>query len=182
MKTFLTCILVAAMIALAGCSTQALDPAIHTRVLVYPLMDLRTNKSFDLKYKAEKYAKTKVNDILRFRYYYIPQSLANPSLANVTYAQIQDPNPASLKAVESQGSRYVLIIVVKEFGADGIFNMKANFEGYMIDKQQGQIIWKNYASDSDWASGDLLLNTIDKLLDRIPMLSPDNSTGQVGTL
>jgi len=185
------------MMLLCGCSGgYKLDPSKHTSILVYPSIDIRTEKNLDLERydKIRCYLKNRVwpaEHILLTKYYYNPVHLSDPSRVAITYDNLKNPNPEHLKSLGSHGTRYILSIVIKKFHSEfNVINfIKVDLEGYLIDTKTGEIIWYNEAMNNSETGGllDPLLHwydcggppmnamnrTMEDLLENLPILKPE---------
>jgi hypothetical protein len=182
---------------LTGCCGYKMDPSKHAKVLVYPSIDIRTENNLELeKFDKKKcFLKKRVlpaENFLQTKYFYMPCHLSDPTTATINYNELQNPNSDQLKSLPSNGVRYVLIVVIKEFHYQ--FNVinnhaKAELGGYLIDTNIGEIIWHNEAEKSSAIGAlDIILfgydcsgipmvtmrGAMDKLLENMPVLMPES--------
>ena len=149
-KRCLVVFMISAVI-LSGCSNSLkLDPPKHPAIMVYPPLDMRKIKEppldkIESKNVLFKDRFTFVEEMLYNRNLYISRYLKNPKDATITYQDLTGDDPVKLKTIPSEGIRYVLIIVINKFTFKSFIITQSDIEleGYLIDKKDGTIVWKN---------------------------------------
>lgn len=180
-----------------GCGGYKIDSSKHAKVLVYPSIDIRTEKNLELeKFDKKKcFLKKRVlpaEYFLQTKYFYMPCYLSDPTTATISYNDLQNPSTDQLKSLPSNGVRYVLIVIIKDFHYQfNVINnhVKAELGGYLIDTNIGEIIWHNEAEGSSGIGAlDITLfgydcsgipmatmrSAMDRLLENMPILMPEN--------
>lgn len=195
MKIIFICLLC----CVSGCKStpiQNLDPEAHPEVVVYPSLDMREDKNSIILKNFEKHGIFFINRVsmaeyfLRWGNYYIPSYLREDCVVRISYDQLLNPDSGFLKSLPPSDKRYILVVVLKEFSSTLAIGheIRTNIEGYLIDKKEGEIIWKNSASSFgregvlgplvSWyepgsRNTEVMQVTMGKLLTDLPVLEPD---------
>lgn len=139
---------VAAIMLFTGCATTAetpLDPEMYAEVRVYPLVDKRTDRGLGLEnLLGMDRIRYPVNaDFMAREFKCIVRYAADTDLEpNISYGDLKGNNQERLKAIHTNGEKYVLVLYMNGFTKDFLRRKgSAAFEGFLVRSDTGTILW-----------------------------------------
>ncbi|WP_395742933.1 hypothetical protein [Prosthecobacter sp.] len=146
---------IAATLLLTSCAASMrgmsapTDPATHPQAVVFPLFDLRTDKSTKLSCDA---ARPISERFLGGQIQCVVHQAANEGLrANFTPQDLAAANRAVLKKIPNKGEQYAFAIVVSHWEfASAATRFKYDLSAYLVRIADGEIVWQNRLDKSLW--------------------------------
>ena len=145
----------AAAILLTSCASSMrgpaapTDPATHPQAVVFPLIDVRTDKSSKLECDAvrpisSRFLGGKIQCVIRYA--------ADEGLhAGISTQDLETANRAALKKIPNKGEQYAFFITVTHWEfASAASRFKYALSAYLVRIADGEIVWQNRLDKFLW--------------------------------
>ncbi|WP_300672704.1 hypothetical protein [Desulfoluna sp.] len=113
-------------------------------ILVLPIVDLRFNKEPELP-KLDKWVQRVVKGKLKYKKYTFTLISDLSIVDNITEEDLKEVDAEWVKNLGPSGSRWIIIVALLDAKSKLTFGCTGNAEisGYLIDKKEGSILWRD---------------------------------------